>query len=106
MINGVSYPNALKIQASSSSGSVQINVGRSYTHFTGSLGIPDDQLAEAVFMVSISFDNSAPVLSKEVRFGTTVPLSLNITGVLRIKITVSSPSNCCSYVAIGNPTVS
>jgi len=106
VINGINYPNALKIQGSDTPGSVQINLGRSYTHFTGSLGIPDDQKAESVLMVSISFDNSAPVLSKEVSFGTTTPLSLNVTGVLRMKITVSSASNCCAYVAIGNPIVS
>jgi hypothetical protein len=106
VINGVSYPNALVIQASDTPGSVQINAGRSYTHFIGNLGVPDDQKAESVFMVSISLDNSAPVLSKEVRFGTTTPIDVNVTGVLRVKIAVSSASNCCGYVAIGNPTLS
>ncbi len=105
-INGVSYPTGLIMGVGSSSGELQIAAERQYTHFTGQLGIPDDQNSDSAYMVSISLDNSAPVLSTQVHFGTTTPLNINITGALRIKIDAISISHCCGRVAIGNPGLS
>jgi hypothetical protein len=105
-INGTTYTNALIMAPGQNNGSLQIGAERRYSHFTGSLGIPDSQASESAFTVSISVDGSAPVLSTQVHFGTTTPINLTITNALRIRISVTNIAHCCGTVAIGNPTLS
>ena len=104
VINGVNYTNAMVISVGSTPGEVQINAGRSYTHFTGQLGIPDDQKSSSAYKVDISVDNAAPILSTEVHFGETKTVNLNVSNALRIKIAVSG-NGYGGNVAIGNPTL-
>jgi hypothetical protein len=101
-INGVSYTNALLIRVSYP-GRVEINAGRSRSRFLGELGVPDDQKSGSAYKVDVSFDNAAPVLSTEVRFGQTKRLDLDVTNVLRIKISISPIAGSWGDLAIGNP---
>jgi len=101
-MNGVFYPNALVMGVGSRPGYVEINAGRSRSRFLGELGVPDDQRSESSYQVDVSFDNAAPVLSTEVRFGETRRLDLDVTNVLRIRISVSAIAGSRGNLAIGN----
>ena len=102
-IDGVGYVNALQMYSGPSPGKVEINAGRSRKRFLGTLGIPDDQRSTSSHQVEISLDNAAPALSVIVNFGESKPIDLDVTGVLRVRITVSSKTNTSGTVAIGNP---
>ncbi|MGH9156236.1 MAG: NPCBM/NEW2 domain-containing protein [Acidimicrobiales bacterium] len=101
-VNGVAYTNALVMSLGSGPGRLEINAGRDRTRFLGDLGIPDDQPSATAVQVEISLDDAAPVLSTQVRFGETKKIDLDVTGVLRIKISVSN-NRCCPRLAIGSP---
>jgi hypothetical protein len=105
-MNGTSYANALKIYSERGPADVEINAGRSRKLFRGSLGIPDDESSSSSHQVEISFDGAPPAFSAVVNFGETKNVDLDVTGVLRVKITVSSITNSSGYVAIGNPRFS
>lgn len=101
-INGVFYTNALVMSVHRPRW-VEINAGRSRSHFLGELGVPDDQESGSAYQVDVSFDNAAPVLSTAVRFGETKRLNLDVTNVLRIRISISPIARSRGYLAIGNP---
>lgn len=106
-INGVQYSNALVMSSGSSPVKLEINAGRTRHRFQGTLGIPDDQKSSSVQQVDISLDNAAPVFSTVLNFGEVKTIDIDVTNVLRIRITLvsKSGSGCCSSgtVAIGNP---
>jgi hypothetical protein len=104
-INGVSYTNALLIRVNYPDypGWVEINAGRSRHRFLGDLGVPDDQKSGSAYKVDVSFDNAAPIFSTDVRFGEKKRLDLNVTNVLRIRISISPIARSRGYLAIGNP---
>lgn len=102
-IDGVGYVNALQMYSGSSPGKAEINASRARKRFLGTLGIPDDQKSTSSHMVEISLDGAAPVFSVIVNFGETKAIDLDVTNVLRIRITVSSKTRESGTVAIGNP---
>jgi hypothetical protein len=102
-MNGVSYVNALKMYSQKSPTKLEINASRSRSHFRGSLGIPDDESSASSHQVEISFDEAAPAYSTVVNFGETKEIDLDVTGVLRVRVTVSSMTSAGGFVAIGNP---
>ena len=102
-INGVDYAQSLRISPGNASVNVQINAGRSRHRFMGSLGIPDNKSSSASYQVDISLDNAAPIYSTVVLFGETKKIDLDVTGALRIKITVLWKAGQSGEVAIGNP---
>lgn len=103
VINGVSYPNALRITAQQSPQRLEIDAGRSRARFRGVLGVPDDGKSSASFQVDISLDNGPSIMSVVVNFGETKDIDLDVTNALRIKITVLSKTSDYGRVAIGNP---
>jgi hypothetical protein len=102
-INGVSYVNALRLYSYRTSQKVEIDAGRRRTRFLGVLGIPDNETSASVHQVDISLDNAAPVLSVLLKFGETKNIDLDVTNVLRIRITSIAQSNTGDSIAIGNP---
>jgi hypothetical protein len=105
-MNGVAYTNALLLVPYEDRGRVEINAGRSRRVFTGDFGIPDNAPSSSAYKVDISLDTSAPVYSAEIRFGETKKFSIDVTNVLRIKITVTTVTEipCCDgSLGIGNP---
>ena len=104
-INGVSFSNALIIYSSRSPGRIEIDGARSRKRFRGILGVPDDQPSASSHQVDISLDNGPTVFSTVLNFGETKEIDLDVTGALRIKVTVTNRSSESSYayVAIGNP---
>lgn len=108
-INGVKYPDALLIYASCAAAQfIEINAGRHSLLFKGDFGVPDDQRSTDSYHLEISLDGGAPVYSAELAFGETKPVSLDIPGVLRVKVSVLSTSAQCggnNFVGIGNPVL-
>jgi len=102
-IDGVGYVNALQMYSDSTPDKVEINASRARKRFLGTLGIPDDQRSTSSHMVEISLDGAAPVYSVIVNFGETKAIDLDVTEILRIRITVSSKTRESGTVAIGNP---
>lgn len=104
-INGVAYPNAMTIPTSTSPKKVEINAGRTRNRFLGALGVPDTESSASVHHVEISLDDAPPVFSTELKFGETKDIDLDVTNVLRIRITVLLTSRTPTYssIAIGNP---
>ena len=102
-INGISYSNALQMYSERRPTKVEINASRARKAFRGSLGIPDSESSSSSHQVEISLDNAAPAFSAVVNLGETKDVDLDVTGVLRVRITVSSLTSTSGYVAIGNP---
>jgi hypothetical protein len=103
VINGIEYSNALLMSSSTYQNvTVEINAGRSRTRFLGTLGVPDNQKSSSVHQIEISLDGAAPVLSTTIGFGETKAIDIDVTKVLRIRITVLKTSSS-GYLAIGDP---
>lgn len=104
-INGVAYPNAMTIPTSTYPTKVEINAGRARKRFIGALGVPDTESSASVHHVEISLDDAPPVFSTDLKFGETKDIDLDVTNVLRIRITVLLTTRDPSYssIAIGNP---
>lgn len=103
-INGVAYVNALKLYAPRTPGKIEINASRNRNRFKGTLGIPDDEASGTSVQVDISLDAAPPALSTVVSFGEAKEIDLDVSGVLRVRITISVLSgDGTPYVAIGNP---
>lgn len=102
-INGTTYPNALLIYSDRNPDKIEIDAGRRRNRFLGTLGIPDKESSSAAHQVDISLDGAAPVFSTLIKFGESKPIDLDVTGILRIRITVSSQGGGNGYVGIGNP---
>jgi len=102
-VNGVSYVTALQINSGRTPQKLEINAGRNRNRFLGTLGIPDDQRSSSSHQVEISLDNAAPVLSVLVNFGEAKPIDIDVTKVLRVRITVTSKTSDSGTIAIGDP---
>lgn len=102
-INGTQYVNGMKIYSGTSPGKVEIDAGRRRKRFLGTLGIPDDQKSASSHLVEISLDGAAPIFSATVNFGESKAIDLDITDVLRVRITVTSKTRESGTVGIGNP---
>lgn len=102
-INGTQYVNGMKMYSGTSPGKVEIDAGRRRKRFLGTLGIPDDQKSASSHLVEISLDGAAPIFSATVNFGESKAIDLDVTEVLRIRITVTSKTRESGTVGIGNP---
>lgn len=63
---------------------VEIGAGRAQAQLLGTFAIPDDQESSYVFDVEVHLDG-VPSFSTTVAFGESVPLDLDVRGVLRVK---------------------
>lgn len=104
-MNGITYPNVLTMQTGCRPAKVEINAGRVRHRFIAALGIPDNQSSASAVQVDISVDNAAPVLSTTIRFGELKDVDIDITGGLRVRVSVSSMAASCNTVimGLGNP---
>ncbi len=109
VVNGVSYPTALTMGISCDAlpHYIDIDAGRNKTQLKADLGIPDNREASDAYHVEVTLDGSAPVYTTELAFGQTKPLSLDIPGVLRVRISIATTTKGCgnkeNYIALGNP---
>ena len=90
-----------------SSNSVEYNLSKGFRQLTATTAIDDNsENAETVAQLEIFADNR-PVFSETVTFGKPIPITLDLSGVLRLKIQWSTVRGNCSdnVLAIGEATL-
>lgn len=89
--NGKSYSHAVTISpyASGSPGSVEYDFSRQYRQLKGDLGLGDKSDSAATGKVEI-YGDGRQLLAQDVPFGTTTPVDIDVTNVLRLKIIFST----------------
>lgn len=102
-MNGVDYPAAVLLVGDRNVAKIEINAGRRYERFRGSLSVPDDEDSDSAYQVDISLDGGDPTFSTLVKFGETKEIDLKIDQVLRIKIEFVAVGNDDGRFGIGNP---
>jgi serine/threonine-protein kinase len=96
--NGKSYSHGLLMTPPASGiGTVEYDFSRQYRKLSGELGLDDKSDSAAVGKVEI-YGDGRQLLAQDVPFGTTTPVDLDVTDVLRIKITVASVDGTSSIV--------
>jgi len=96
--NGKSYSHGLLMTPPASGiGTVEYDFSRQYRKLSGELGLDDKSDSAAIGKVEI-YGDGRQLLAQDVPFGTTTPVDLDVTNVLRIKITVASVDGKSSIV--------
>ena len=86
--NAKTYTHGVAMRPGNGVGSVEYDFSRSFTQLTGELGLDDKSDSDASAKVEIITDGRS-VASYDVPFGTTVPVSVDVTNALRVKINVT-----------------
>lgn len=97
--NGKSYSHALVLEPSeyATLGVREYDFSRQYRQLKGDLGLGDKSDSAAVGKVEI-YGDGRQLLAQDVPFGTTIPIDIDVTDVLRIKITVTTVDGRSSIV--------
>lgn len=88
--NGTTYSHAVQVITYPGSGStsVEYDLSRQYRRLIGNLGVSDDSSSDASYKVEIFGDGRA-LASETVTLGRPRPLDLDVTKVLRLRLTVT-----------------
>jgi serine/threonine-protein kinase len=88
--NGQTYSHALLVTpyGGGDPGSIEYDFSRQYRKLSGKLGMGDKSDSAAVGKVEI-YGDGRQLFAQDIQFGTTVDVDLDVTDVLRIKISVS-----------------
>jgi hypothetical protein len=90
--NGKSYGHGVYIESYSEGvGSVEYDLSRQYRRVVGEMGLEDQTSSDGQFKVEIYGDGRL-LTEASVDFGTTVPVEIDVTDVLRLKITIAALS--------------
>lgn len=106
-MNGTLYLNAYKFEISSyrdytSTGYLDFNLSRDWQTLELTLGIDDNDGASSSALVEFSIDGQV-ALSTTVAFGSTIPVSLDVTNVLRLRVSVKALSSTDYFnLGLGN----
>jgi serine/threonine-protein kinase len=85
---------------------VEYNISKGFRRFTATVGIDDNAGDSALKMQLEIFADGREVFNKPVPYGTPVPVDVDISGVLRLRIQwegVSGGDRCCTtnYIVLG-----
>ena len=86
--NGKSYPHGLLVTPGSTGGSLEYDFSRQYRQLTGELGFDDKASSDATAQIEI-YGDGRQLTEQNITFGTTTPVQVDVTDVLRIRISVS-----------------
>ncbi|WP_284746811.1 protein kinase domain-containing protein [Amycolatopsis sp. RTGN1] len=108
-IAGKSYLHAVGIEVSANTDThgVEYNISKGFRRFTATAGIDDNAVDSSLKLQLEVFADGREVFNKPVPYGTPVPVDLDISGVLRLRIqweAVSGNQNICcrsSYLVLG-----
>ncbi len=97
--NGKSYSHGLLVTPvpSGSVGTIEYDFSRQYRKLTGELGLDDKSDSAAIGKVEI-YGDGRQLLAQDVPFGQTIPVDLDVTDVLRLKVTVATVDGKSSIV--------
>jgi serine/threonine-protein kinase len=107
-IAGKNYLHSLGSSVSQETGTtaVEYNISKGFRRFTATAGIDDNANDSSLKMQLEIFADGREIFNKPVTYGTPVPVDLDISGVLRLRIQyegVSGNNRCCqtSYLVLG-----
>ena len=88
--NGQTYPHGVLLEPYSEGvGSVEYDLSRQYRRVIGQIGLEDQTSSDAQYKVEIYGDGRL-LTEAVIDFGTTTDLEVDVTDVLRLKVTVAS----------------
>lgn len=90
-VNGDVHTRSVTLGASGYSDSpsfLEFDAGRHYKTLVGTVGLPDDVVADAVLRVEI-YGDGRPLFNQELRLGQAIPINLDMNGVLRLRLQVT-----------------
>jgi Protein kinase domain/NPCBM/NEW2 domain/PASTA domain len=88
-LSGKTYPHSLAIDTCDDTTSVEFTLGRHFRTLVSTLGINDNADDSSTKILVEVFADGRRVDEKTLTYGKPLPLSLDVTGVLRLKFTVS-----------------
>jgi hypothetical protein len=89
--NGATYSYGLVLKAPYDGvGAIEYDLSRHFRKLVGEVGLDDAASSDAIYRVEIYGDNRA-LWSDTVSLGTTTPIAVDVTDVLRLRIAVSRP---------------
>ncbi|WIY05134.1 protein kinase [Amycolatopsis mongoliensis] len=108
-IAGKSYLHAVGIEVSANTDThgVEYNISKGFRRFTATAGVDDNAVDSTLKMQLEVFADGREIFNKPVPYGTPVPVDLDISGVLRLRIQWEAVSGnrdiCCrsSYLVLG-----
>ena len=112
-MNAVVYDNSVYDSFDCSNSVVWVfDLNRSYDKLTGVVGVDDASLATDNATVTISGDNNQVLSTTVASLGKVTPISVSLSGMLRLRIQLTRSSTTCvpttgysTTVAIGNATL-
>jgi len=108
-IAGKNYLHALgsSVEVSTRTQAVEYNIAKGFRRFTATAGIDDNAGDSTLKMQLEIFADGRELFSKSVPYGSPVPIDLDISGVLRLRIqwegVAGNRQACCnaSYLVLG-----
>lgn len=77
-------------------GQMPLAVGRHYKTLSGTVGLPDDVPSDTALRVEL-FGDGRPLFNQDLRLGQAIPVTLDMTNVLRLRLQVSLLDSGSSY---------
>ncbi|MEX5635165.1 protein kinase domain-containing protein [Parafrankia sp. FMc2] len=107
-LNGEPYPHSLfrVVDCPDDSSSVEYNLGRHYQRLIATVGIDDSSADSTKRVLFEVFADDRPVAARTVGLGKTASVDVNLTGVLRLRLTqtVAAGQGCLSAESVwGDP---
>lgn len=101
--NGVTYSHGVKFELSSGGdpSTLEYDLSRQYRQLQGALALDDKSSSEAGVRVEV-FGDGRSLFDQTVTFGSTVPLDVDVTDVLRLKITASKVAGKQASMVLGD----
>ncbi len=97
-LSGTAYAHPVQLSAGDSQNSVEYDLGRHYRRLLATMGLRDDSGSGDQVKIEV-FGDGRPLFSQITSIGQAVPLDVDVTGVLRLRLSatlVASTSDCCS----------
>lgn len=106
-INGQRFARSIYAAAESSTDSIEFDVGRDYSRLLTTIGAADDSSSSTEAVLYEVFADGQALFSRQLSFGQSEALDLNITNVLRLRFVVTRIQDAAgiTYAAFGNPRV-
>ncbi len=104
-ISGTKLPHSIMLRARfyepTNVARAEYDLGRHYRRFQAAVGLSDDAISSSVYQIEI-YGDGRRMASQTVRLGNSVPIDLDITGILRLRLSITRVegdirNGCCSY---------
>ena len=101
-INAVPYSTAVTIETSSGVGNGEWNLARSCKTFTATAGLLDSAATTTRFSFQLFGDSVQKATKDGIALGTSNPVSIDVTGALRLKIATQRTTGNYDYLVFGD----